>query len=116
MAGLNELTAGHCVAFTIWSRDWSGPDNAGKQEQLRASCDVLGRLGKLQGYDVLRIVDVGSHLRRVYLLLRYEVQPVYLMLVAYQPADTWRTITVNWNTVADKVLSAIVAPTERPQP
>src|SRR5690349_16889235 len=115
--GLTSLSAGHCSeAFVAWSRGWTGPDDVGKQEQLRGSCDVLARFGKLQGYDVLRVVDVGPHVRRVYLVLRYEIQPVYMMLVAYQPTDAWKVITVNWNTIADKVLPATVTPAERPSP
>ncbi len=117
VAGLNDLRAGRCSeAFTAWSRDWTGPDDVGKQQQLRASCDVLARLGKLNGYDVLRVMDVGPHVRRVYLVLRYDLQPVYMMLVAYQPTEAWKTITVNWNTIADKVLPSAVAPAERPSP
>lgn len=115
-SGLRDLTAGRCTdAFTAWSQNWTGPDNVGKQQSLVAGCDVLGRLGTLHGYDVLRVIDVGPHVRRVYLVLRYELQPVYLMLVAYRPAAEWKVNTVNWNTLPDKVLPAAVAPAERPQ-
>ena len=116
-AGLRALSAGRCSeAFIAWSKDWNSPEDVGKQQQLRTSCDVLARFGKFHGYDVLSVVDVGPHVRRVYVVLRYEIQPVYMMLIAYRPAEAWKVNTVNWNTIPDKVLPASVAPLERPQP
>jgi hypothetical protein len=52
----------------------------------------------------------------VYLVLRYDAQPVYILLVAYQPGDEWGVIRVNWSTNADRVLPPTMVPPERGEP
>ena len=50
-------------------------------------------------------------------MLLYEIQPAYVMVVAYRPGETdWKVGTVNWHTDPDKVIPASVIPPQRPGP
>lgn len=69
----------------------------------------------MRGFDLLRVVNVSAHVQRAYLLLLYDKQPVYLMLVLYRPEGTWRVHTMNWNTDYDKVVPAALFGEERPR-
>lgn len=113
-AGLEALEAGRCdEAFRLWAPRTPPPGTPTNAIQRLTDCATLRRLGALHGHEVLRIVNVGTRLKRVYLLLRYDAQPVYILLLAYQPADEWSVIRVNWSTNADRVLPPTMAPPER---
>ncbi len=112
-AGLDALEAGQCdAAFTHWSRPPAPGTPTGAVQRL-TDCASLRRLGALRGHDVLRVVPVGDHIRRVYLVLRYQVQPVYFLAIAYQPGDDWVVIKTNWSVNADRVLPLDMVPNEQ---
>jgi hypothetical protein len=116
-AGLELLLKGDCIpAFTQWTSSWTSPPDSAKRQALVGSCDLFKQFGKLNGYDLVRIVPVTENLTRIYVVLRYDIEPVYLMLVAYRPAGEWRITTVNWNTNADRVLPSAFVPQETPKP
>src|SRR5262247_3687069 len=79
--GLDDLGAGNCEkALDLWTSSWSDAQKA----QMAGTCPTLKQYGgSVHGYDILRVVDVSPHLRRVYAVILYEVQPVYFMLVVY---------------------------------
>ena len=116
--GLHALEAGRPDSAVIeWTKTWTSPDDNQKRDQLVASFRRLAEIaGAVRGYDIVRVIDLTPHLRRVYILLLCEIQPAYVMLVAYQPAGQWRVTAVNWNTDQDKVLPASVIALERPGP
>lgn len=112
-AGIEALEAGRCDdAFKHWSPQASPGTNTGAVQRL-TDCAALRRLGTIHGHEVLRVVPVGTRVRRVYLLLRYQTQPVYMVLVAYQPADEWQVIRTGWSTNADRILPPTMVPPER---
>jgi hypothetical protein len=117
-AGLDSLAHGRCeAAFRIWSASWtSTPDGAAKRESIIGSCRGLNSLGPVSGYDIIDVVPVTKNLLRVYVLLKCENQPVYLLLVAYRPEATWKVTTVNWHTNSENVLPANLFPPEHPKP
>ena len=117
-AGLDSLARGHCeVAFRIWTASWtSTPDGAAKRETMVGSCKPIGGLGSISGYDIIHVVPVTENLMRVYVLLKYEIQPVYLLLVAYRADATWRVTSVNWNTNSENVLPPNLLFPENPKP
>jgi len=103
--GFTLLEAGKCdSAFALWSSGWVGTDGEAKSAQLVASCRLLTPLGELAGHDVIRTVDITPRLQRIYAVLRYRTQPVYILLVAYKPTSEWQIQTVNWNTEMDRVV------------
>jgi hypothetical protein len=70
----------------------------------------------MSGYDIIHVVPVTKNLTRVYVLLKYEIQPVYLLLVAYRPEATWRVTSVNWHTNSENVLPPNLLPPENLKP
>ena len=113
-AGLTALQEGRCdAAFVHWSRPATTPGVGTGAVQRLTDCATLKRLGELHGHDVLRVVPVGERIRRVYLILRYQAQPVYILLVAYRPDDEWFVIKTNWNVSADRVLPPDMVPPEQ---
>ena len=112
-AGLDALEAGRCdAAFTHWSRPPMPGAPTGAVQRL-TDCASLRKLGQLHGHDLLRTVAVGERIRRVYLVLRYQAQPVYLLVVAYRPDDEWVVIKTNWSVNADRVLPLDMVPNEQ---
>jgi hypothetical protein len=115
--GLDQLVAGYPdSAVGTWTWAWA-PEERSKQSQL---VDVFRQLrtavGRVLSYDSIRTVDVSPHLKRAYFLLRCENQPVYLLLVLYQPADKWSMSTINVHTNADNVLPSPLFGPEHPRP
>jgi hypothetical protein len=112
--GFEMLGAGHCSdAFREWSTAWVQPEDAGKREALLGSCATLAAFGKMHGHDIVRIVTVTPHLTRVYAVLRYTNQPIYLLVVAYRPDDEWKVLAVNWHTFSEKVFPPEILSAER---
>jgi len=113
--GLDALKQGKCQEmFDLWTKVWPEMQKA----QMTASCSALQQFGgEFRGYDVLRTVDITPHLSRVYVVLLYEIQPIYVMVVVYRPGETdWKVASVNWNTDPDKVIPASIVPPQRPGP
>ena len=78
-----------------------------------STCDFLQEFGAaLHGYDVFRVLEITPHLTRIYIVLRYERHPMYLMVSAYAPVDAeWRVTAINWDRDPDKVFpEAILEP------
>lgn len=111
-AGLDSLKRGRCdAAFRTWTTAWTSAEDSAKRTTLLGSCEILARFGQLHGYDIIHKVPVGPNLLRVYAVLRYDIQPAYLLLVAYRPADAWKITSVNWNTSVEKVFPpSLLAP------
>jgi hypothetical protein len=112
--GLEALGAGACdKALTLWTAPWSDTQKA----QMAGMCPMLKEWGSVRGYDVLRVFDVSAHVRRVYAILLYDIHPVYVMVIAYQPpGGEWKVGMVNVNTDPDQVIPAQVLPPQRPKP
>ena len=103
-AGLDSLRSGNCeAAFRTWTYAWNTPDDAAKRQTLIGSCTTLAQMGAYFGYDVVRTVSISPNVLRIYIVLRYEVERVYLYLVAYRPHLTWKVTGVFWNTNPDRL-------------
>src|SRR6266850_1707791 len=104
--GLDFLVKGQAdSAVGTWTQAWVAPEDAAKRQQLVESFRHLPQVvGAPLGYDLIRIVDLTPHLRRVYVLLRCQRQPVYLLIVLYSARDRWIVSSLNWHTDADHVL------------
>ena len=114
--GFDLLTRGHPDStVALWTLTWVSTQDAAKKEQLLSSFRQLPEVaGTVVGYDLIRVVDVTPHLRRVYVLLRCVRQPVYFLVVLYRARDRWTVSTVNWHTDADQVLPSTLFGAERP--
>jgi hypothetical protein len=90
-------------------------EDEAKKQQLVSSFRQLPEVaGHPLGYDLIRIIDVTPHLRRVYVLLRCQRQPVYFLVVLYQARDRWTVNTINWHTDADQILPPTLFGPEHP--
>jgi hypothetical protein len=109
--GLASLVSGNCEqAFDLWSSAWPEP----QKNQLTDYCPTLiSAGGTLNGFDLLKRVAISPHLERIYLLLLYDIQPIYMMLLAYKPSSEWLVNAVNWNTDPRKVVPTDIIPFDR---
>jgi hypothetical protein len=98
----------------VWTSTWTAPDDVAKRQAFLNSCDVLTQFGPVRGYDLVRVVSVGPNLQRVYGVVRYENQPIYLLLVAYRASTVWKVTSINWHTNSENVFPPeILAPENR---
>jgi len=113
--GLEALGTGNCEkAIALWTAPWSEAQKA----QMAGICPTLKQFGEsVHGYDLLKVIDVSPHLRRVYALLLYDGQPVYAMVIAYQPAGKdWIVGGFILNADPDQVIPVQVLPPQRAKP
>ena len=115
LTGLKTMVEGRCrVALTTWTSTWPEEAAAGR-DRLISGCEELAKFGAVDGYDLVRVVDVTPSLLRIYVVLRYAIQPVYLVLVAYAPdTKTWKINAVQWNTNPDDIFPPGIVPLEHP--
>jgi hypothetical protein len=91
------------------------PEDDAKKQQLLSSLRQLPEVaGHPLGYDLIRVIDLTPHLRRVYVLLRCQRLPLYFSLVLYEARDRWTVNNINWQTDADKVLPPALFGAEHP--
>lgn len=115
LTGLKTMVEGRCrVALTTWTSTWPEEAAAGR-DRLISGCEELSKFGAVDGYDLVRVVDVTPSLLRIYVVLRYDIQPVYLVLVAYAPdTKTWKINAVLWNTNPDDIFPPELVPLQHP--
>lgn len=110
--GLDLLIADQRAdAVAAWGRTWSGADTAQKAT-LRASLEELsGLLGRPHAYDLVRTFEIGPNVRRLYMIIRYDKQPLFAFFLVYRPSEEWQVNAVRWNTDATAVFpSTLVSP------
>ncbi len=112
--GLEAIGAGKTdSAFIMWSN--SAAFGSQERDQIVSSIPQFkGVCGAPQGYDRLRSITLSPHIQRVYLVIRCDVRPVYLMLAVYWSATGWTITALNWNTDPDRVLPATFFGDQRP--
>jgi len=115
-AGFDLLIRGQPdSAVAVWTVTWVRAEDEAKKQQLLSSFRQLPEaVGHPLGYDLIRIIDVTPHLRRVYVLLRCQRTPVYFLVVLYQARDRWTVNTINWHIDADQILPTTLFGAERP--
>jgi hypothetical protein len=114
--GLDFLIRGQPdSAVALWTATWVRPEDDAKKQQLLSSLRQLPEVaGHPLGYDLIRVIDLTPHLRRVYVLLRCQRLPLYFSLVLYEARDRWTVNNINWQTDADKVLPPALFGAEHP--
>ena len=81
-----------------------------------STCDFLQEVGAaLHGYDIYHVASITPHLTRIYIVLRYERHPMFLMVSAYSPVDDdWRVTAINWDRDPDKVFPEAILDPQMP--
>lgn len=110
--GLDSLIAGrNAAAVAVWGRAWTGSDTTQVATLLTSLEQIDELLGQATGYDLVKLFDIGPNLRQVYIVIRYDKQPLYARFLAYRPAREWKVNSVDWNTDATKVFpGSLLAP------
>lgn len=105
-AGAALIVAGNSdSALALWTPHWTSPEDRAKVVQLASSFRQLPiHVGQVTGFDLIRSVELTPNLRRVYILIRGALAPVYMELVLYRPREAWVVATINWHTHPDQVL------------
>jgi len=81
--------SGMRAALELWLRTSPVAATANMEQLLGALAQVEGMYGRMIGYDVLRVVHVGTRVRRVYFVLLYEKGPLYGYIDCYQTSRGW---------------------------
>jgi hypothetical protein len=101
------------AALAVWLRG-SPVNNAATTEQMVASvAPIEGAYGRMIGHEILRVVPIGTAVRRVYAVLRYERGPMYGSFDCYRAETGWIIPVFNTNTRAPEVLPAGMLAGER---
>lgn len=119
LRGLDELSRGRSDSATSsWTGGWLPSQDSANGVQLRESLEGLAKAGgTMRGWEFLKVLDLTRSLKRVYVLLRGEPLPVYVLLVLYQSqvGGCWTVITINWNTDPDRVLPPSLWGNQKPE-
>jgi len=103
------------AAVVPWTRTWSTSADSGKRVQLQVGIgNLVAYAGRLNSWDIVKIIEVTPHLERIYLVLVFERQPIYAMFVAYKPGNEWIVTGVNFHTESDKVFPPSILDPEKP--
>lgn len=96
--GLEALSAaGADAAIAAWLEGTSFDSPATRATLAQGFARLEEQLGRLTGHDVVHVLPVGSHIRRVYAVLHYERGPAFLFLELYRAAAGWGVLTVEFN-------------------
>jgi hypothetical protein len=100
-------SVGAPAALDVWLRGWSAADaTSAKSQLLPLLQQVEEATGARKGHDVIAVVALGTHFRRVYGLLLHEQRPVYLRFDVYRVAQDWRVLNLTFNTDPAQVFPA----------
>jgi len=73
---------------------------------IQGILNVESSFGHYAGYDVLKIVTLGTRVRRVYAIALYDRGPVYIYFDCYHAADGWVLSMIQVNAKASEILPA----------
>jgi len=95
--------AGVEAALTAWFKEspiasQTAPAVKGTLQQIEAT------YGSIIGYDVIRVVPLGPHASRSYVVILYQRGPLYFWFDSYKPGDRWIITALLFNTRADSIL------------
>jgi len=97
-AGLEVfLTAGADSAIAVWLGGATFDTPATRATLGQGFARMAEQRGRMLGYDVVRVLPIGTHVRRVYAVLHYEEAPAYLYLELYRAPGGWVTQAVEFN-------------------
>ena len=93
-------------ALDVWLAGSPVGDNAtAKAGMLTGLAPLETVYGKMIGWDIVDVIEVSAHVRRVYVVVRMERGPLYGFLDCYQKAtDDWIIPGVLFNAKAQDIL------------
>ncbi len=90
-AGLEAYRAnGLRAALDVWLKDSPvGGNPAATTQLVQGLAPIEALYGRMIGHDILRTVNIGPHVRRVYAALLFERGPLYAFFDCYQTPRGW---------------------------
>lgn len=103
-AGLDVFVAsGADSAIAVWLSGATFDTLATRASLGQGFARMAEQRGPMLGYDVVRVLPIGTHVRRVYAVLHYEEGPGYLYLELFRTPGGWVTQAVEFNAVSEEV-------------
>jgi len=94
---------GAAAAFRIWLV--GSPIPEGQVGSNKAAFDQIEiGYGHMVGYDVLKVVPVGPHVSRTYIVMLYEKGPVYIYFDCYRGSERWIMTAFFFHARPDSIL------------
>lgn len=81
--------SGRRAALDLWLETSPAAATANIDQLTATLAQIEGLYGSMIGYDVLRVVHVGTRVRRVYFIVLYEKGPLYGYIDCYQTSQGW---------------------------
>ena len=59
-------------------------------------------------FDIVHVHEVGPHYSTTYAILRYQRDPLFIVIEVYNGADGWRLMNIEFNDDAEEVFPASI--------
>ena len=100
-------TGGLGAAVDVWIEGSPVAGSSAKAQLVGSLAPLESMYGRMVGADVLDVVEIGSHVRRIYAVIRLERGPLYGFFECYQTPDgSWIVPMLLFNSKAQDILPA----------
>lgn len=82
----------------------AGKDTTNLPQVLEGLETVARAYGKMSGYDVLRVLQIGSRVRRAYIVILFDTGALYALFECYQAPSGWIVSSFITNLRASEIL------------
>ncbi|PLX17483.1 MAG: hypothetical protein C0599_13500 [Salinivirgaceae bacterium] len=95
--------------FLYSSSDWIINENSEDIQNLKAQLiQITTHIGKLNGFKIIKEINLKNHLRAYSILLLYDRQPLRFIIVLYKPKNSWQLQTFQFDTdVSDELINSM---------
>jgi hypothetical protein len=98
MAGLEAFrAAGADSAIAVWLSGARFDSPATRSTLGQAFARMEEQAGRQVGFDIVRSLAIGTHVRRIYVVLHFEGAPAYLYLEFYLAPTGWIAQAIEFN-------------------
>ena len=100
-------TSGGKAALATWLKGSAlENDSATNSTIIGILNEIDSAYGKMKGFEKLRVVSITPSFRRVYLLIKFEKGPIFVVFDCYKFNSEWIIPQLDFNTKAGSVLPA----------
>ena len=103
--GLEAMVAqGPVLAVDTWFRGSRLETDAGTKQTFVEQFDIFARAaGAVLGHDIVRVHQMGASYSTTYAIIRYERDPLFIVVEVYNGASGWRLMNIEFNDDAEEV-------------
>jgi hypothetical protein len=92
------------AALSIWLKDSPANNTETIERMVATFVPVEVAYGHVVGHEIIRVVDVGQSVRRVYVVIRHDRGPLFAYFDCYRTSEGWIISSLLFNTQAAEVL------------